>query len=105
MTRDKLPTSLPPDKDISETTPADRLSSFDRSFGGHAPGDDGSLVIQQDIHLVHVIGDQLHVRYARLLETFQILFLSSDAAAGIGENEFLGFDAIKEGDRAAKTGD
>ena len=73
MTRDKLPTFLSPYEDIGETTLAHDLGALDHSFIGYAPGDYGRLVIEQDIHLVHVIGDQLNIRIGRLFETFQIL--------------------------------
>jgi hypothetical protein len=92
----KLPSFLSPHEDIREATLAENLSALDHSFGSDAPSDYGCLVIEHDVHLIHVIGDQLDIRIGRLLETFQILLLCSDSAAGVGKDKFLGFDAIKE---------
>src|ERR1043166_1797016 len=97
MSCDELPAPFTPNKNIRKATLARHGLALYESFGGDAAGDDGSLVIQPDIHIVHVVGCQLYVRIRRLLQAFQILLLVRETATGVGEDKFFSLDSIKEG--------
>src|ERR1041384_2112606 len=96
MARDELPPPIAPNENIREATLAGQGLTLYDSFGGDATGYHGSLVIEPDIHVVHVIGCQLHIGIRRLLQAFEVLFLRRDSATGVGKDELFGFDAIKE---------
>lgn len=96
MSGDELPAPLPPNENICEPALAGDRCAFDDSFGGYTTGDDSRLVIEHHSHFIHIVSDQFYIRIRGLLEAFQVLFPRGESAAGIGEDELFGFDAIKE---------
>src|ERR1051326_6075912 len=95
MARDELPAAITPNENIREATLAGhRLTLYD-SFSGDTAGYDCDLVIQPDIHIVHVVGRQLNIGIGRLLQAFEVLLFVCDTAAGVGKDELFGFHSIR----------